>query len=140
LVLLSVALTPFDLKLVKSDAAADWSAMPWYTPAARTAKYLDGIIEKLADAGVPAEAQVTYGDVADEILKAAKFVEADLVVMATHGHGGLGQLMIGSIARRVAQETSIPLLLVRSLEQPKHEQQGEQHPEDAQPAVAGAGR
>lgn len=114
LVLLAVATTPFDLKLVKSDASNDWSAMPWYTPAARMAKYLDSVIEPLSKSGIPIEAQITYGDTADEILKAAAFVQADLIVMASHGLGGLSHLIPGSVATRIAQSTHIPLLLVRA--------------------------
>jgi nucleotide-binding universal stress UspA family protein len=116
LVLLSVATTPFDLKLVKRDAEAEWSAAPWDTAAAHLAGYLDRITGGLADAGVAVQAQVSYGDVADEILKAARSVEADLIVMATHGRGGLGHLMVGSVAMRVAQAATVPLLLVRATE------------------------
>jgi nucleotide-binding universal stress UspA family protein len=117
LVLLAVASTPFDLKLVKSAAGADWSAMPWYTPAARMAKYLDSVIEPMSKVGISIEAQITYGDIADEILKAAAFVQADLIVMATHGLGGLGHVILGSVATRVAQSTHVPLLLVRAKKQ-----------------------
>jgi nucleotide-binding universal stress UspA family protein len=117
LVLLAVASTPFDLKLVKSAAGADWSAMPWYTPAARMAKYLDSVIGPMSQSGIPIEAQITYGDIADEILKAAAFVEADLIVMATHGLSGLGHVILGSVATRVAQSTHVPLLLVRAKKQ-----------------------
>ena len=114
IVLLSVVSTPFDLKLVKRDATADWSAMPWYTPAAQTTKYLDGITQKLAAGGLDAQAEVTYGDVADEILKAARFLEADIIVLTTHGHGDPHRPWPGSVATRVAQEANLPVLLVRA--------------------------
>ena len=82
------------------------------------------------------EAQVTYGDIADEILKAAKFMEAGLIVMATHGRGGLAHLTVGSIARRVAQEAALPLLLVRPYEQPTYEKEMGRQPEWTEPAEA----
>lgn len=117
LVLISVTATPFDLKLVKPGAHAPWSAVPWSTPAERLVKYLDAVIEKLSSSDVPLQARVTYGDIADEILKVARFEEADVIVMATHGRSGLGHLLIGSIARRVAQEAAVPVLLVRVTKQ-----------------------
>lgn len=122
IVLLSVVSTPFDLKLVKRDATADWSAMPWYTPATQTTKYLDGITRKLAAADLAVQAEITYGDVADEILKAARFLEADIIVLATHGHGGLRRPWPGSVARKVAQEANLPVLLVRPQEVERPEQ------------------
>lgn len=122
LVLISVTSTPFDLKLVKPEVNAEWSAVPWGTPAELLVKYLDGIGEKLAATSVPVQARVTYGDAADEILKAAKYEGADIIVMATHGRSGLGHLLIGSTAGRVAQAATIPLLLVRAKMQPGDEQ------------------
>jgi nucleotide-binding universal stress UspA family protein len=112
-VLLSVVSTPLDLKLVKRGATADWSAMPRSTPAVQMVEYLDGMIQKLATASVTAQAQVTYGDRVDEILNAARFADADLIVMATHSNGGWGHLTAGSVAMSVAQMAPIPLLLVR---------------------------
>jgi nucleotide-binding universal stress UspA family protein len=116
LVLLSVASTPFDLKLVKRAATADWSVMPRSTQAVRMVEYLDGITRRLATANVAAQAQVTYGDRVDEILDAVRFADADLIVMATHGFSSRGYLMAGSVAMSVAQTATIPLLLVRAAE------------------------
>ena len=119
LVLLAVSATPIamNLKFVKRDAVGEWAALPWETPTAQAIKYLDGIIADLATAGVRAEAQVTYGDIGGQILKVAEFVEADIIVMSTHGRGGLERVMLGSIAKRVAQVAPIPLLLVRPKKQ-----------------------
>jgi hypothetical protein len=38
----------------------------------------------------------------------------DLIVMTTHGRGGVGRLLIGSIADGVLRRSSVPILLVRS--------------------------
>jgi nucleotide-binding universal stress UspA family protein len=39
---------------------------------------------------------------------------SDLIAIATHGHGGLRRWMMGSVADRVLQATTLPLLVVRS--------------------------
>ncbi len=76
--------------------------------------YLTTIVERLWAAGLPAEISVAYGDVAAEISAAAECYGADLIVMATHGRGGLGRVVYGSIAEALAQRSSIPILLVRA--------------------------
>ncbi len=39
--------------------------------------------------------------------------DADLVVMCTHGRGGLARFMFGSVAHKVMQEVRVPVLLIR---------------------------
>ena len=48
-----------------------------------------------------------------EILAAAEEVHADLIVMATHGHGGLAHMLLGSTAERVVRKSSVPVLSIR---------------------------
>jgi len=47
------------------------------------------------------------------IVETAVAEHCDLVVMGSHGHGALGQLLIGSVTARVAATCSVPLLIVR---------------------------
>lgn len=58
------------------------------------------------------EIDVVAGDYAGEILTAAERHYADIIVMATHGRGGLDRIIIGSIADRVARSSPIPVLLI----------------------------
>ncbi len=37
----------------------------------------------------------------------------DLIAMATHGHGGLGKLIIGSVADYVLQKSGLPILVIK---------------------------
>jgi nucleotide-binding universal stress UspA family protein len=39
--------------------------------------------------------------------------------MSTHGRGGLGRLVFGSVADGILRHSEIPVLLVRSREKPK---------------------
>jgi len=48
----------------------------------------------------------------NEIVGVAQEVEADLIVMATHGRKGLGKLFLGSTAEKVLEHTPCPVLLV----------------------------
>lgn len=50
---------------------------------------------------------------ADGIINAAKSVECDLIVMASHGRRGLSRLLLGSQANQVVTHSSVPVLIVR---------------------------
>ena len=58
--------------------------------------------------------------VASAILRYAKRVRADLIVLGTHGRRGLRRLVMGSDAEAVLRGASVPVLLVRSPERKSH--------------------
>jgi nucleotide-binding universal stress UspA family protein len=47
-----------------------------------------------------------------EILRCAKDVKADMIVMGTHGRTGLDHLLLGSVAERVVRGATVPVLTV----------------------------
>jgi len=53
------------------------------------------------------------GDVGKEIAQYAKLQNCTMVVMGTHGHGSMGNLVMGSVATRVVAECSVPVLLIK---------------------------
>ena len=59
-----------------------------------------------------------------EILKAADQIPADLIVMGTHGRTGLAHTLMGSVAERVVQKASCPVLTVRWKGPPKSTLEG----------------
>lgn len=48
-----------------------------------------------------------------EIVRAAEEVQADLIVLGTHGRTGIAHVMIGSVAERVVRNSSCPVLTVK---------------------------
>ena len=56
---------------------------------------------------------VHVGQPAEVIVNVARELAADLVVMGTHGRGGLAGLVLGSVANHVLQQASCPVLLVK---------------------------
>ncbi|MGH2628444.1 MAG: universal stress protein, partial [Anaerolineales bacterium] len=50
------------------------------------------------------------GTPADRIVRAARSRRADLIVMGTHGRGGLAKLFLGSVAERVVATARCPVL------------------------------
>jgi nucleotide-binding universal stress UspA family protein len=57
--------------------------------------------------------QSAVGEPATEILRVAQEHAVEQIVMGTHGRGQLGALFLGSVAQRVLQGTTVPVLLVR---------------------------
>jgi nucleotide-binding universal stress UspA family protein len=74
--------------------------------------YLQDVQRRLEADGLAVRAIVRWGDPAGEILATAQEGHADLIAMATHGRGGLGRWMIGSVADRVVRTATIPVLVV----------------------------
>jgi nucleotide-binding universal stress UspA family protein len=59
---------------------------------------------------------IRQGRPATEIVEAAREIEADLIVIATHGHTGLKHVLLGSVAENVVRHAPCPVLTVRTSE------------------------
>ncbi|HEX5176600.1 MAG TPA: universal stress protein [Chthoniobacteraceae bacterium] len=75
-------------------------------------------LEKLRARVVATNPQVsavyTSGPIVERVREEAKSVGADLIVMGTHGHGALYNLLVGSVASGVMKHPPCPVLLVPS--------------------------
>jgi len=80
---------------------------------AEAEEYLASIATALRARGVRVTIHVRAGDAVSQILAGAHEVDADLIAMTTHGRGGLGRLMFGSIAEAVLRQAEIPVFLMR---------------------------
>jgi len=69
---------------------------------------------EVAQAGINVTLHEPTGAVADEILDQADAVDADFIVMGTHGHGAMYHLLVGSAAKGVLKHATRPVLLVPS--------------------------
>jgi nucleotide-binding universal stress UspA family protein len=78
-------------------------------------RYLDDISTSPSMAGRTTTRLVVAGDPAAKIAAVARDEKVDLIMMSTHGFGGLTRLTMGSVATSVLQRADTPMLLVRSL-------------------------
>ncbi len=74
--------------------------------------YLAAIAEESRAQGIAADTETVVGHPAEEILAAADRTAASMIIMATHGRGGLQRLFLGSVADKVMRTSSHPTLLV----------------------------
>jgi manganese transport protein len=92
-----------------------------YGPLASTAEvaagenYLKEIAAELLDQGFTVETAVRYSrNPVPEIVRYAKELNPDLIVMGAHGHKGLKDIIFGTTINSLRHELNIPLMIVRA--------------------------
>jgi nucleotide-binding universal stress UspA family protein len=78
--------------------------------------YLAGLVEQLAAQRLNVRHVVERGPAAEAILDYCEQEKIDQIVMATHGYSGIKRWTHGSVAERVLQTSSVPVLLLRARE------------------------
>jgi nucleotide-binding universal stress UspA family protein len=77
--------------------------------------YLDKVAASLNSTGIEVQTMVSFGHAAEEIVKAAHAIKANLIAMSTHSRNGFVRWAIGSVTDRVLRlEGKIPVLAVRA--------------------------
>lgn len=76
-------------------------------------KVLAPVSKFLLRHGIDAHGSWKVGPAGEAIAKFADQGKFDLIVMGSHGHGALTNLVMGSVATQVLAHCSIPVLLVR---------------------------
>lgn len=78
---------------------------------------MEGNLEKVAaplrEQGISVDINLPHGVPAIEVVKLARQLDTDLIVVSTHGRTGLGHAFLGSTAERIVQKASCPVLTVR---------------------------
>jgi len=70
-------------------------------------------VTSIASGRVPVETKILEGSPSTEIVRYAEREGCDLIVMGTHGRGGIDRLLLGSVAERVVRSSTVPVLTVR---------------------------
>ncbi|HEY6148391.1 MAG TPA: universal stress protein [Thermoanaerobaculia bacterium] len=82
---------------------------------------LDLLVAEARKLGLQAHRSVAAGHVDEAIIKTAQELDADLIVMGTHGRKGASRMFLGSVAARVMATAPCAVLTVRLPERPKLE-------------------
>jgi len=78
----------------------------------REHRELQAHADALREQGLDATALLLQGPVAATILAEAERLHADTLVMASHGHGAMFDLLVGSIGQAVLRGSKVPVLVV----------------------------
>lgn len=76
-------------------------------------KVLGPIRSFFAQKGLNGQYQAKHGHAAETIAASADAGKYDLLLMGSHGHGLLGNLVLGSTATKVLAQCRVPVLLIR---------------------------
>jgi nucleotide-binding universal stress UspA family protein len=106
-------------RLVLLHVADGWAARTYGPDAvspeiAEDTVYLEKVRSEFQALGIPTEAELAYGEPANEIIKWVRQKGCDLVAMSTHGHRFLSDVFLGTTASRVQHSISVPVLLLRA--------------------------
>jgi nucleotide-binding universal stress UspA family protein len=75
-------------------------------------KELQDEADKLQNSGIDAKTLVVQGAAVEVILDEASKLNADLIVVGSHGHGAVYHLLVGSVSEGVLHRSTCPVLIV----------------------------
>ena len=105
--------------LVLLHVADGWAARTYGRDAvspeiAEDTAYLEKVQAEFQAVGIPAEAELAFGEPVKEIIKWVQQKGCDLVAMSTHGHRFLADLFLGTTASQVQHSIRVPVLLLKA--------------------------
>lgn len=74
---------------------------------------LEEVAQSFVRDGVDVSAKIHHGSPSEGIIFVADEINADLIVMGSHGRTGVKRLLVGSVALAVLSESHIPVLIVK---------------------------
>lgn len=77
-------------------------------------KHLAGELRRLQAAGRAGSTEIRSGNPAEEIITLAKELQADLIMVGSHGSGGLGDFLLGHVSDRLLQYAPCSVLITRA--------------------------
>jgi nucleotide-binding universal stress UspA family protein len=106
-------------RLVLLHVADGWAARTYGADAvspeiAEDTAYLEKVRAEFQSVGIPVQAELAYGEPADQIIKWVQEKGCDLVAMSTHGHRLLADIFLGATATRVRHSIDVPVLLLKA--------------------------
>ena len=74
--------------------------------------YLQGFVDDAEVTGVKASANVRSGSPSQQIIEEASEIDGSIIVMASHGSGGLKRWVVGSVADKIIRSARRPVLVI----------------------------
>jgi nucleotide-binding universal stress UspA family protein len=89
---------------------------PTYADEEKIRGELEGALEDwcapLREAGVPYRSKLVDGLAAETLMRVAREVHADLVVVGRRGRGGFAEMVMGSVPHTLSHHCEVPLVIV----------------------------
>jgi nucleotide-binding universal stress UspA family protein len=88
--------------------------LSWHIRKAEAGAYLDAVVARLQEADLRVGKALLEGQVAERIAEFAKDQNADLIVLSSHGEGGLNRWNISSVVQKTILQANISAMIVRA--------------------------
>ena len=69
-------------------------------------------VDGFRQSGIDTKGLLSQGSVVDVILQKSKQLGIDIIIVGTHGHGGVHHMIFGSVSEGVLRNTSCPVLVI----------------------------
>ena len=76
-------------------------------------RHLEKLVLEQVPTDVPTDAEILTGNAVEEVIRYARDVNADLIIMATHGRSGVSHMLMGSTAEHVVRKAPCPVLTLK---------------------------
>ena len=78
----------------------------------RGREYLDRVSAELKNAGLKVETAILEGAADEQMIAYSREHGVDLIVISTHGYGGVKRFLLGSVTDRVIRSCEVPVLVL----------------------------
>jgi len=75
-------------------------------------KAIQHFSQELRDCGIDCKAILAQGPTVETVLNQAKKISAEFIIIGSHGHGAVYDILVGSISAGIIKKSSIPVTLV----------------------------
>ena len=75
-------------------------------------RQIQALSDRLRNAGLDATALLVHGETVKTILQEASDIDADMIVVGSHGKGAMYQLLLGSVSEGVVHKSRLPVLVI----------------------------
>lgn len=103
----------FNSKIVAVHVIDEKLIYPFETLEEEGHTILDRVQKKGRENGVRVDEVLLVGNPSHDMKKISEKLEADVIIIATHGKTGLVKLIMGSVAENVLKSVKIPVLLLK---------------------------
>ena len=78
--------------------------------------YLEDLAREIEDVDLPVETSLLTGSPGEEIISSVEKLGLDMLVLGSHGHRGISDVIFGQTVTSVRHAIDIPVLIVRMKE------------------------
>ena len=73
---------------------------------------IQAIAEKLRQQGIETTALLIQGATVETLIKEAKKLQAEMIIMGSHGRNPISEMFLGSVSKGVISQSNCPILIV----------------------------